>query len=114
MADQVPFLESVVLEDPHGYEQVGGHRAVEVDVAQLRRSHPVEGNHHNAQALGAVAEVAARGGKERHRGLLACVEVDCCVVCSFQDDHIGLRQAEVRMGRLAFHLEQHLRVLHFE
>lgn len=43
MADQVPFLESVVLEDPHGYEQVGGHRAVEVDVAQLRRSHPVEG-----------------------------------------------------------------------
>ena len=64
--------------------------------------------------LGVVAEVAARGGKERHTGLLACVEVDCCVVCSFQDDHIGLRQAEVRMGRLAFHLEQHLRVLHFE
>lgn len=113
MADLAPFLEQVELVVRHGYGSVGELRAVEVDVVQLRRN-LAEENPHSVRAPEAVAGAADHEDMGRHKGLQAYAVVDCYVVDSCQDDHIGLQQAEARKGRLAYRRERRQQVLHFE
>lgn len=104
MADLAPCLERVALVARRDYGLVGGLRAVEVDVVQLQHI-LAEENRHSVRAPEPVAGAADHEDMGRHKGLQAYAVVDCYVVDSCQDDHIGLQQAEARRGRLAYRRE---------